>query len=168
MKVKKNILTKCKKIKLVISDVDGVLTDGGMYYSKDGEELKRFNTRDSMGMELLKKQYIPTILMTRENSTIVKKRAEKIKVDSLFMGMMNKESLLSQICRKFNVTNSEIAYIGDDVNDYDIMKKVGFTATPNDGVEKIKSIADYVCKLKGGEGAFRELANLILEAKNQT
>lgn len=166
MKSEKNILIKCKKIKLIISDVDGVLTDGGMYYSERGEEMKKFNTRDSMGMELLRKQNISTILITRENSKIVKKRAEKIKIKHLFMGVMNKESILPQICRKFKVTNSQIAYVGDDVNDYNIMKKVGFATTPNDGVEKIRSIADYVCKLKGGEGAFREIADLILSAKN--
>ena len=166
MKLKRALSIKCKKIKLVITDVDGVLTDGGMYYSENGEAMKKFNTHDSMGMELLQKNGIQTILITRENSKIVKKRAEKIKVADVFMGVIDKESLLPQICKKFKISNSEIAYIGDDINDYNIMKKVGFAATPNDGLQKIKSKVDYVCKLKGGDGAFREVADFILNAKN--
>ena len=147
----KQIVQKCKKIKVIISDVDGVLTDGGMYYSEKGEVLIK-----------LLENGIKTILITGENSRIVKARAKKIKASSAFIGISKKELLLPKICKKYNVSNSEIAYIGDDLNDYKIMKKVGFSATPSDGIAEIKLVSDYVCKIKGGHGAFREFCDLIL------
>ena len=158
--INKNFIKKCKNIKLVITDVDGVLTDGGMYYSSKGEALKKFNTRDSMGMELLRQINIPTILMTRENSIIVKKRALKMKTD-LYMNIKNKKKLLPIICKKYKVEVNNIAYIGDDVNDLEIMKSIGLSVSPADSIEEIKLISNYICELKGGEGAFREFANLI-------
>ena len=152
----------CKNIELVITDVDGILTDGGMYYSEKGEVLKKFNTRDGMAIKLLENG-IKTILITGENSRIVKARAKKIKASGVFIGISKKELLLPKICKKYNVSNSEIAYIGDDLNDYKIMKKVGFSATPSDGIAEIKLVSDYVCKIKGGHGAFREFCDLILK-----
>jgi len=154
---------KLKKIKLVVTDVDGVLTDGGMYYTENGEFMKKFNTRDSMGMELLLEKGIKTVLLTRENSKIVKKRADKIRIVDLYSGILDKKSTLAEIAKKYAVINHEIAYIGDDVNDIEIMKVVGFAATPSDGTSKVKEISDYVCKAKGGEGAFRELADLVIK-----
>ena len=159
--MEKKIISKCRLIKLMITDVDGVLTDGGMYYSEKGESLKKFNTRDAMGMELLKEINIPTLLITRENSKIVQKRAKKIKV-MLYMNIKNKELLLPKICKKYNVKLQNIAYIGDDVNDLEIMKQIGFSGTPQDAMDEIKNISDYVCSLRGGEGSFREFANLII------
>ena len=158
----KKILKKLKKIRLLISDVDGVLTDGGMYYSEKGEILKKFNTRDGMGVEILLHSKINTILLTRENSNIVKKRGAKIKAAATYIGISNKESELKKICKKFQVSLAEIAYIGDDLNDLEIMKLVGFAATPLDGVKDIQKIADYVCKNNGGHGAFREIVDLIV------
>jgi len=160
-KSKKELKKLSQNIKLVLTDVDGVLTDGGMYYSDKGEAMKKFNTRDSMGMDLLKEIKIPTIMITRENSEIVKQRAKKIKIE-LFSGVLNKNLLLPKICKKFNVHPSEIAYIGDDVNDYEIMSNIGVSAAPNDAVEKICTLVDYVCKLNGGHGAFREFAEIII------
>jgi len=162
--ISKTIQSKCKKIKLILSDVDGVLTDGGMYYSDQGEIMKKFNTRDGMAILLLEKN-IPTILISGENSKIVIARAKKIHAAEALIGIKNKEILLPKLCKKYNVKNSEIAYIGDDLNDFKIMEKVGFSVTPNDGIEKIKKIADYICKKNGGEGAFREMADLILQYK---
>ena len=159
--MEKKIITKCRSIKLMITDVDGVLTDGGMYYSEKGESLKKFNTRDAMGMELLKKINIPTLLVTRENSKIVQQRAKKIQV-MLYMNIKDKKSLLPKICREYKVEPKNIAYIGDDVNDIEIMKQVGLTAVPHDAMNEIKTISDYVCTLRGGEGSFREFANLII------
>jgi len=154
---------KLKKIKLVITDVDGVLTDGGMYYSKDGEYLKKFNTRDAMGMELLLKKGIKTVMLTRENSSIVKTRAKKIKVSKLYSGISDKNKQLKKILKEYGLSPEQIAYIGDDVNDFEIMRKVGFSCTPNDGIKKIKDISDYVCTAKGGHGVFREVSDLILK-----
>jgi len=156
---------RLKKIKLVITDVDGVLTDGGMYYSKDGEFLKKFNTRDAMGMELLLDLGIKTIMLTRENSNIVKARAKKIKVSELYSGVLNKKALLKKILKKYNVKLDQVAYIGDDLNDLEIMKSVGFSVTPSNGIDQIKKISNYVCKLNGGDGAFRELADIIISSQ---
>ena len=135
------IIKLCKKIKLVITDVDGVLTDGGMYYSDKGEIMKKFNTKDGMGVELLLKNNIKTILMTKENSIIAKKRGKKINAVATYINVKNKEEELDKICKKFNVSKSEIGYVGDDLNDYKIMKMVGFSATPANGVKQIKNIA---------------------------
>ena len=156
------IKKKLKKIRLVITDVDGVLTDGGIFYSKNGEFLKKFNTRDSMGMELLLNCGIKTVMLTRENSEIVKKRAKKIKIAELYSNVADKKSILPKILKNYNVRIDEIAYIGDDINDLEIMRSIGFAATPNDGNTEVKKISNYICKMKGGEGAFREIADLIL------
>ena len=153
---------KCKKIKLVVTDVDGVLTDGGMYYSERGEIMKKFNAKDGMGIELLLQNNIKTILLTRENSSIIKKRGSKIKAASTIIGIQNKELHLKKICKKFRVSLKEIAYIGDDVNDIEISKLVGLSASPLDGVARFKKNVDYVCKNKGGNGAFREFIDLII------
>ena len=156
---------KLKKIRLVLTDVDGVLTDAGMYYTESGEFMKKFNTRDSMGMELLLKHKIKTIFVTRENSKIVKQRVKKISIVDLYSGIFDKKKILAKILAKYNVKKDEIAYIGDDVNDIEIMKLVGFSASPSDGNIEVKKITDYVCSSKGGEGAFREMADLILKLK---
>ena len=153
---------KCKKIKLVVTDVDGVLTDGGMYYSEKGEIMKKFNAKDGMGVELLLQNNIKTVLLTRENSKIAKKRGLKIKAASIITGIQNKELHLEKICRKFRVSPKEIAYIGDDVNDIEISRLVGVSAVPIDGILPLKKIVDYICKNKGGNGAFREFVDLII------
>jgi len=158
----KKILQKCKKIKLVITDVDGVLTDGGIYYSAKGEEFRKFNAIDGMAVELLRKQGIKTVFMTKENSQIAKQRGKKVKADAVFVNIISKEKLLSKICYKFRVNPEEVAYIGDDINDAKIMKLVGFSATPVNGLYQIKKIADYICKSRGGDGAFREFTDLII------
>ena len=161
----KKIDFRCSRIKIVVTDVDGVLTDGGIFYSKTGEIMKKFHTRDGMAVELLRNNNIKTIFMSRENSQIVKERAKKINPALTFFGILNKEKLLGKICKEFKITKNEIAYIGDDVNDLKIMELVGFSATPNDGIEDVKKIAHYVCKRKGGEGVLREVADLILNSK---
>ena len=97
--------SKLKKIKLVITDVDGVLTDGGMYYNQEGEYMKKFNTKDSMGMELLLQNQIKSILLTRENSKIVKERAKKIKIVELYSNILKKEEILPEILEKYHITN---------------------------------------------------------------
>ena len=160
--MKKKILEKLKKIRLLISDVDGVLTDGGMYYSEKGEILKKFNAKDGMGVEILLRSKVKTILLTRENSSIVKKRGAKIKAAATYIGTFNKELQLHKICKKFQVSPTEIAYIGDDLNDSEIMKLVGLAATPSDGIKDLRKIVDYVCRNNGGNGAFREIADLIV------
>ena len=157
---------KCMDVKVVITDVDGVLTDGGMFYSTNGEMLKKFNTRDGMGVEILRNNKIPVIIMTRENSKIVISRAKKLLIDDVNVGIKKKEMLLSKICKKYQINKENIAYIGDDINDLEILKQVGFSASPSDGITIIKKESDYICKAKGGEGVLREVADLIISYKN--
>ena len=158
---------KCKQIKLVISDVDGVLTDGGMYYSSKGEMMKKFNAKDGMGVELLKQNNIKTILMTKEKSEIVTKRGKKIKADATLIGITQKEKKLDEICKKFKINKINIGYIGDDINDQNAMKLVGLSASPSDAEKKIHDISDYICEKKGGDGAFREFVNMIIEKRGK-
>ena len=160
--MKKSLITKCKSIKLIITDVDGVLTDGGMYYSEKGESFKKFNTRDGMGVQLLHNYKIPVVIITGENSKIVLKRAKKLLIKDVFIGIKKKELLLSKICKKYQINENNIGYIGDDINDLEILKRAGFSACPMDGISIIKKNTDYVCKAKGGEGVLREIADMII------
>ena len=160
--MKKSLFTKCSRIKLVLTDVDGVLTDGGMYYTADGDIMKKFHVRDGMGVTLLRKNNIDTIIVTKEKTKMVKRWARKMKVKKLYDGIIQKEMILDKICKEYNISPQEIAYIADDVNDLELLKKVGFAVTPNDGIKQAKKICDYVCKSRSGEGAFRELVDLIL------
>jgi len=159
---------KLEKIKIVLTDNDGVLTDTGVYYSAKGEELKRFSIRDGMGIERLRKYAgVETIIITGEESGSVRTRAEKLKIKEYYLGVKKKEDLLPEIMRKNNVTVDEVAFVGDDSNDVELMKLVGFKATPADGMSFIKELADYVCENKGGNGAFREVAELIIAFKTK-
>lgn len=164
--MKKVIKMKIEKIKLVITDVDGVLTDGGMYYTKQGDIMKRFYARDGMGVTLLRNIGIPTIIITGEQTQMVKMWSKKMKIKQLLDGVKQKELTLNEICKNNNLNLDQIAYIGDDINDFNILKKVGLSVTPNDGSKSIRKICHYVCSTNGGYGAYRELADLILEVKN--
>lgn len=158
---------KADKIKIVLTDVDGVLTDTGIYYGPDGEAFKRFSIRDGMGVERLRNYAgIETIIITGENSGTVKARADKLKMTEFYLGVKNKEEVLEIIKKKHGLVKENIAYIGDDSNDYEIMKQCGFTATPADGMSFIKEIADYICETNAGHGAFREFAELIIALKS--
>ena len=158
-------IEKIKKIELVISDVDGVLTDGGMYYSAKGDIQKKFHARDGMGIAILKRNQIPTVIITKERNVIVKKWASKMPVDKLFDGIKNKESLLPKLCKLYDLKLENIAYIGDDVNDIEIMKKIGLSISPNDGNVEVKKISNFVTKSNGGEGVLREICDLIISKK---
>ena len=160
--MKKEIRDKIKSIKLLATDVDGTLTDGGMYYTTKGDIMKKFHARDGMGITLLRKKGIPTIIVTKEKTDIVRKWASKMKIAKIFDGIQNKEKIVDEICKKYKVTASQIGYIGDDVNDIELLKKVGFSATPKDGIIEVRKIVDYICKKNGGEGAFREIADLLI------
>ena len=161
-----NLTRRFARIKLVITDVDGVLTDGGMYYTSKGDVMKRFFVRDGMGVTLLRKKNIPTLIITKENTQMVKQWAKKMKISKLYDGIVQKESILDEICKKFKVKPEEIAYIGDDINDLGLLKKVGLAAVPNDAIVEAKKIAHYRCKTNSGYGAFRELADMILSDKS--
>jgi 3-deoxy-D-manno-octulosonate 8-phosphate phosphatase (KDO 8-P phosphatase) len=157
---------KLERIKIVLTDNDGVLTDTGVYFSAKGEEFKRFSIRDGMGIERLRKYAgVETVIITGEESGSVRARAEKLKIKEYYLGVKKKEDVLAEIIKKNKISPDEIAFVGDDSNDYEIMKLVGFKATPADGMSFVKQIADYVCENKGGNGAFREVAELIIAFK---
>lgn len=153
-------------IRLVATDVDGVLTDAGMYYTEAGDELKKFNTRDGKGFELLKQKGIITAMITSENTLIVTRRAEKLKIAYLKQGVTGGDKLraLKEICNKEKISLSECAYIGDDINCVEVLEKVGFPFCPQDADEQVKRVQG-ICVLKrsGGMGAFRELVSIILK-----
>ena len=154
-----------KIIKLFATDVDGVLTDAGMYYDNNGNELKRFNTHDGMAFKILKEKGICTAMITSEKTNIVKLRANKLQVDYLFQGVKGREKLevLEKICIEKNMSLSEVAYIGDDINDYNVLSSVGFPACPNNAITKIKNIEGITHLSKsGGDGAVREFVELLL------
>lgn len=151
--------------KLVLTDIDGVWTDGGMYYDQTGNEWKKFNTYDSAGILLCKKQNIPVGIITGEKTEIVKRRAEKLNVDYLFQGISDKLTVVKTICNELNITLEDVAYIGDDINDIEVLKNAGITAAPSSAPEYIKELVDFVTEKKGGEGAFREFVEKMISYK---
>lgn len=169
--MKKYFFEKSKNndIKLVVTDVDGVLTDAGMYYSNTGEELKKFNTHDGMAFSLLKKNGYFTGIVTSEVTQLVENRANKLNVDFLFQGKKNngKKDAVQLMCENKNLTLEQVAYIGDDINCLDLLNSVGLAACPNNAVKVIKSSFNIIkLKKNGGEGVFREFVdNYILNEK---
>ena len=160
---------KAEKIKMLITDCDGVLTDGGVYYGENGELMKKFNIKDGMAVERLRNLCgVETGIITGEMSPSVAKRAEKLKITQLHLGAKDKPAVLHKILSDLpDLKPEEVAYIGDDVNDIEVMKLVGFTAGPNDAISFVKEKVDYICQAKGGEGCFREFAELIISAKTK-
>lgn len=151
--------------KLVLTDIDGVWTDGGMYYDQTGNEWKKYNTSDSAGVLFCQKANIPIGIITGENTEIVKRRAEKLKIDFLYQGISDKLSVAIEICEKLGIKLNEVAYIGDDIGDMELLKNVGFSCVPNNAPDYIKEMSHYVTKKNGGEGAFREFIEYILKDK---
>ena len=163
-KVSRKLLSQ---IRLFATDVDGVLTDGGMYYAESGDEWKKFNTRDGMGIKLLQRAGILTAIVTQERTKLVARRAEKLTIPELHQGVTDKLSCVREMAARHGLTLSQVAYIGDDINDLETLEAVGFSATPADGMPRVAAVVDYICQKKGGEGAVREIIEMILEAQGQ-
>ena len=161
-KVSRKVL---ERIRLFATDVDGVLTDGGMYYAESGDEWKKFNTRDGMGIKLLQRAGFITAIVTQERTKLVARRAEKLAIPELHQGVMDKLSCVREMAARHGLALSQVAYIGDDINDLETLKAVGFSATPADGMPHIAAVVDYICRKNGGEGAVREIIEMILEAQ---
>jgi 3-deoxy-D-manno-octulosonate 8-phosphate phosphatase (KDO 8-P phosphatase) len=147
---------------MLAMDVDGVLTDGGMYYSEMGDELKKFNTRDGMGIKMLQLAGIVTAFITKEKTAIVERRGRKLAVPEVHQAADDKLPVLTRVIEKYGLNLKEVAYIGDDVNDLQTLLAVGFSAAPADAMPSVLQVVHYVCKKRGGEGAVREVADLIL------
>jgi 3-deoxy-D-manno-octulosonate 8-phosphate phosphatase (KDO 8-P phosphatase) len=153
-----------------VSDVDGVRTDSGVYYSARGEELKRFSMRDGMGVELLRDAGIVTAWMTREQSPLVAERARKLRVEHVWMGELDKREALPRLMTNLGFRLEQLAYIGDDVNDLAALSWVaeaGLAACPADAVSKVAASAHFITSARGGHGAFRELCDLILDNRTK-
>jgi YrbI family 3-deoxy-D-manno-octulosonate 8-phosphate phosphatase len=154
---------KLSRIKLLLTDCDGVLTDGGVYYGEAGEEFKKFDIRDGMGVERLRNfAGVTTGIITGELSPSLIKRAEKLKITELNLGAKDKPAVFKEILGRFNLLPDEVAYIGDDTNDIEVMKLAGVTACPADAISFVKDVAGIICEAKGGQGCFREFAEMII------
>lgn len=148
--------------KLFITDIDGVWTDGGMYYTSDGDIMKRFCVKDGWGVIFLRHLGIPIAIMTGENTPIVKRRAEKLKIDRCYLGVKDKLSLAREVCDELGIKLADVAFIGDDINDLPLLREVGFSGSPLNTPDYIRSIVRYPGKVHGGNGAFREFVESIL------
>ncbi len=148
--------------KLILTDIDGVWTDAGMYYDQEGIELKKFNTYDSAGVLFAHHLGIPVGILTGENTNIVKRRSDKLKIDYLYLGCKNKLSIVSDLCSQLGITLADVAYIGDDINDINVLKNVGWAGVPSSAPLYIQKLANVKLSKKGGEGVFREFVEAIL------
>lgn len=150
------------KYKMFLTDCDGCMTDGGMYYSEKGDELKKFNTRDGVAFRLLRERGIITGVITGEDVALNKRRCEKLKIDVLAPGCTDKVACINRLCASYNVKPEEVVYIGDDIADKDAIEFVGFGCCPADAAADIRAVAALVTKAKGGEGVIREVAEMVL------
>lgn len=151
------------KIKMLVMDVDGTLTDGTIYISPSGETMKAFNVKDGYGIVQARKQGVIPVIITGRKSQIVEERAKELKINELYQGIEDKLTKLKEVAKKYDVSPEEIAYIGDDLNDYECMGYCGMSGCPRDAVAEIKRNVMYVCKLDGGRGAVREFISQFLE-----
>jgi N-acylneuraminate cytidylyltransferase len=161
-----NDVESCPKIKLLLSDIDGTLTDGGMYYSESGDELKKFNTRDGMGFALLRAKGVKVGIITSENRILNKRRADKLQMDFLVQGKKNggKLAVAKDICKQLGITLENVAYIGDDINCVELLSAVGLAACPLDAVSAVKQVPGIIIlSHKGGDGCLREFSEEIIE-----
>lgn len=157
--------------RIILTDIDGVWTDGGMYYDQTGNEWKRFNTSDSAGVLFSHRLSIPVGIITGEDTAIVTRRSEKLKIDYLYQGVSDKLKVVHEICRNLNVTLAEIAYIGDDLGDLEVLKAVqkagGITGVPSSASAYIRSYSSIDLEKRGGEGVFREFVERIIIGANE-
>ena len=160
-----NLNEKAKKIKLVGTDIDGVWTDSKMYVTPNGEWMKAFSTYDGMATAMLKEKGIIVAILTGENSDVVIARAEKLQIDEVYVDEHEKLKRLTYLTKKYDITMDEVAYIGDDVNDFEVLKAVGFSALAGNSPIQDQFTPDYVTTRHGGNGAFREFADIILNAQ---
>ena len=160
-----NLNEKAKKIKLVGTDIDGVWTDSKMYVTPEGEWMKAFSTYDGMATAMLKEKGIIVAILTGENSDVVIARSEKLQIDEVYVDEHEKLKRLTYLTKKYDITMDEVAYIGDDLNDLEVLKAVGFSALAGNSPIQNQFTPDYVTTRHGGNGAFREFADITLNAQ---
>ncbi len=162
-----DITEQAKKIKLLVLDVDGVLTDGRIIYGDYGDELKNFDVNDGLGMMLLKRAGLKCVIVTARGSRIVKKRAKVLKVDKVYSDFHYKIKALKDIMKRFRVKNEEICFIGDDIIDVPVLKRIGLAVAVPNAMDEVKEIAHYITKKNGGRGAVREVCDILLKAQGK-
>lgn len=165
--MEESLLEKAKRIKLLLLDVDGVLTDGRIIYDSKGRDLKLFDVHDGLGVYLLKKAGIKTILITAKGSRAIKPRARDMRVEAVFENISPKSSVLDKILKKYKVNAEEVCFVGDDLVDLCLMKRVGFAVAVFNACAEIKQNANYITLKEGGRGAVREVAELILKSQGK-
>ena len=163
---KERIKKEIPEIKMFLTDCDGYLTDGGMYYSENGDELKKFSTLDGMGLSMLKNKGILTGIITGEKRELNRRRCKKLNLDIFEEGIQDKLSVVKKLCERYKIELQNVAYVGDDINDLDVIKSVGFGCSVKNGVQIVKEAATYVTQKEGGQGAVREIIDIILKQKN--
>lgn len=154
-------------IKLLVLDVDGCLTDGKIIYSNSGEESKNFNVKDGFAITNWIKLGYDVVIITGRKSQLVEYRAKELGIKYLFQGIKDKKAVLEQLVQELGITMSEVAAIGDELNDYKLLAHVGKSFTPKDGAEYVKNIVDVILTCKGGEGAVREMIDIVVKENNQ-
>jgi len=158
---------KLQKIKMILFDVDGVLTKGEITYTDKGTEIKSFNIQDGMGVTLARKSGLLTGIITGRLSSMVARRAEELKIDSISQGSFNKLGPYLDVLKKFNLNDEEVCYIGDDIVDMVILNRVGFSVAVANAREEVKAICDYITVANGGHGAVREVIDMILKRQGK-
>ncbi len=164
---KEGLGDKLKKIKLLLLDVDGVLTDGRIIYDSRGRDMKFFDVHDGLGVYALRRAGIKTILITAKGSRTIKPRARDMQVEEVFANIIPKTSVLNKILKKYKLDKDEVCFVGDDLVDLGLMKKVGFSIAVFNAVPEIKQAANYITIKEGGRGAVREVAELILKTQDK-
>lgn len=154
-----------RALRLLATDVDGTLTDGGMYYTEAGEAMKRFDTRDAFGMNLLRQEGLELAIVTAENSPIVAARARKLKIENVCLNVSDKVACVEAMLARLGLDWSNLAYVGDDLNDLPLLRKAAFSACPADAAAPVARAVDYVCRRLGGHGAVREACERILAGR---
>ena len=158
---------KLKSIRMLILDVDGVMTDGGIIFDHQGNEAKKFDVRDGHGLKMLMRTGVEVIILTGRTSPAVAHRAADLGITGIYQGAKNKLMVFEQILREKNILPDLVAYLGDDVVDIPVLRRVGFAATVADGSDYVKNVVDYITEREGGRGAVREICELILKARGE-
>jgi len=165
--MKKNIKEKLKKIKMLILDVDGVMTDGRIIMDDEGREIKNFHVRDGHGIKVLQRYGIKVALLTGRKSKVVEYRARDLDIKDVYQKVYNKKEVFEKILKKYKLSAEEAAFIGDDIIDVPVLKSVGFSVAVADAIDVVKKSVHYVTENQGGNGAVREICEMILKAQGK-
>ncbi len=163
----RELQTRLSTVKLLAMDVDGVLTDGGIYYTDDGQELKRFNVKDGLGLKLLSDYGVELAIISASAAPAILHRAKKLHISHVFISVENKLETLTQLCQNLGIEFTQVAYIGDDLNDLEIMNTVSLPLTVADATTEVQTQAVYVTKKLGGQGAVREICDLVIKSREK-